>query len=583
MTIKTGAIIHCRVSSPKQAIEGESLEVQSDICKRIVVERGWTLAHEPWLESFSGRKDRRPTFEEILDFLDAHPRAATFYIFRSIDRFTRGGSFSYELMKRELARRGVEMIDSHGIIQSPKNTLEHTGFTYPWSVRSPSEITEVVLATTASQEITTILTRLIGQEIRLTQEGYKVRRPTDGFVNKRVYIDGKKKIIDVPDPERDHFYVDMFNMRASGRYSDQQIVDQLNAKGYRSRVFLRWDKEHQNVVGQRGGGPLSMKALQKIVRRPIYAGVKVEKWTHGKPVRAKYDGLVSIATFNQANRGKVFIKELDKGMLQLLYDHNPEHLVLQKTRVNPLYPYKNVVLCPYCRNSFLGSASRSKSGKHIPAYHCSRGHKRIGINKQTFEANVDRMIKALRFKFEVLSHFEAVLINRYRERQGEIVQQASDVSANVADLEAQKAAAVKSYISATVESLRQGIEAHIADLDKRIELTRSVCNTLEVTKSDISSFVTRARYIMEHPAELLLKAETPSQQQAMYSLVFDGLPTYDEIVDGTPKLTWIFRGFSWSDADESLSVRLKGLEWNTIEQTILRWKELCQIGGVPAP
>src|SRR5215831_20062394 len=190
MSTKTGAIIHCRVSSAKQAIEGESLEVQAEICRRIVAEREWTLAHQPWLESFSGRKDRRPTFEEILDFLDEHPGITKFYIFRSIDRFTRGGSFSYEQMKRELAQRGVEMIDSHGIIQPPKNTLEHTGFTYPWSVRSPSEITEVVLATTASQEITTILTRLIGQEIRLTQEGYKVRRAADGFVNKRIYVDG---------------------------------------------------------------------------------------------------------------------------------------------------------------------------------------------------------------------------------------------------------------------------------------------------------------------------------------------------------------------------------------------------------
>jgi hypothetical protein len=381
MSTKLGAVIHCRVSSAKQAVEGESLEVQSDICKRIAVERGWALAHEPWLESFSGRKESRPTFEEILDFLDAHLGAVKFYIFRSIDRFTRGGSFSYGRMKLELARRGVEMIDSYGIIQPPKNTLEHTGFTYPWSVRSPSEITEVVLATVASQEITTILTRLIGQEIRLTQEGYKVRRATDGFMNKRIYVDGKKKVIEVPDPERAKYYIDIFNMRASGRYTDQEIVDRVNGSGFRSRVFLHWDKQHRNILGRRGGGPLSVKALQQIVQRPIYAGVKMEKWTYRKPIRARYEGLVSILTFNQANRGKVFIKELDNGTMQLLYDYQPARYVKQKTRMNPLYPYKNVILCPFCRQPFIGSASRSKSGRHIPAYHCSRGHKRLGINK----------------------------------------------------------------------------------------------------------------------------------------------------------------------------------------------------------
>jgi hypothetical protein len=85
-------------------------------------------------------------------------------------------------MKRELASRGVEMIDSYGVIQPVKNTLADVGFEYEWSRQSPSEITEVVLATTSKQEITTILTRIIGQEIRLTQRGYKIRAPEDGCI-----------------------------------------------------------------------------------------------------------------------------------------------------------------------------------------------------------------------------------------------------------------------------------------------------------------------------------------------------------------------------------------------------------------
>jgi hypothetical protein len=161
----------------------------------------------------------------------------------------------------------------------------------------------------------------------------------------------------------------------------------------------------------------------------------------------------------------------------------------------------------------------------------------------TFDENVERMIKSLRFTSQVLSHLEAVLIDRYRERQGEMLRHASDVCTTVADLEAQKAAAIKLYITATVESLRQGIETHIADLDKQLEVARSVRNTFEITENDISSFIACARFILEHPSELLLNAENTSQQRAMYSLVFDGLPTYHEITNGTPKLTWLFMVF----------------------------------------
>ena len=93
-------------------------------------------------------------------------------------------------MKQELSSRGVAMVDSYGIIQPVVNTLKELGFEYDWSQFHPSEITEVVLATTSNQEITTILTRLIGQEIRNSARGFKVRSQDDGYVNKKKYVDG---------------------------------------------------------------------------------------------------------------------------------------------------------------------------------------------------------------------------------------------------------------------------------------------------------------------------------------------------------------------------------------------------------
>ncbi|MEI9932638.1 MAG: hypothetical protein WDM89_19415 [Rhizomicrobium sp.] len=54
-------------------------------------------------------------------------------------------------MKRELTRRGVELVDSYGLIQPTRNTLEDLGFEYDWSRSSPSEITEVVVATSTKQ------------------------------------------------------------------------------------------------------------------------------------------------------------------------------------------------------------------------------------------------------------------------------------------------------------------------------------------------------------------------------------------------------------------------------------------------
>lgn len=70
------------------------------------------------------------------------------------------------------------------------------------------------------------------------------------------------------------------------------------------------DKHNRaKIIGQRGGKPLTLKVLWYTLANPIYAGINDEKWTQGKPVKCKFDGLVSLELFNQANRGKVYISD----------------------------------------------------------------------------------------------------------------------------------------------------------------------------------------------------------------------------------------------------------------------------------
>ena len=103
---------------------------------------------------------------------------------------------------------------------------------------------------------------------------------------------------------------------------------------------------------------------------------------------------VSIETFNKANRGKIYIKESD-GTFEILYNYNPEKIVNRRLKYNPEYPYKSVVLCPKCRNSFLGSASTGRSGQKFPSYHCSRNHSRYAVDKKTFDAAVEKYVNNL--------------------------------------------------------------------------------------------------------------------------------------------------------------------------------------------
>lgn len=554
-----GCVIQCRVSSTKQSQEGESLEVQEATLRAFAANRGWTIYPDGkiWGTAISGRKTYRDDFEQILAFVKANPGLISYYVFRSIDRFTRAGGGEYERMTKELARYGVETMDTYGVIQPTKNTLEELGIEYEWSRFSPSELTEQVMATNAKQEITSILTRMIGQQIRLTQQGYRTRRAADGYRNKRVFVEGKKKVIQEADPERAKYKVAMFQLRIQG-LSDADIVKRINAMGYHSPIFDRWNKEKTKLIGKRGGTPYTIKQLQRDIQNPIYAGVVCEKWTLFEPVKAQYPGLVDIETFNQANKGKVAIFEKADGELEIVHG-TPSNLSKPKNKYNPMFPLK-FLLCPTCSKPFLGSCPRGKLGKTHPTYHCSRGHKYFGVRKKDFEAAVQEYVSNLRFNQDILNGLEITFMSKYRQREKEIVHVSGDIHRNIADLETEQAAKLAAIVASTSPVVREMLEREIEDLESKIKLAGKERLKIQITRDDIKSFVREARYVMEHPAEMLLNAANPRAQEALFGLVFDGMPNYAEVLNGTPRLSYIFELSSDFRTSKNLLVTPRGIE-----------------------
>ncbi len=310
-------IIYCRVSTQKQGRHGESVETQERNCRLFAQRNGYGI-EKVFVDNYSGRKLNRPAFNELRQYVADHSHQLSYIIFSDIDRLTREGSSAYERFKEEVRQHGVDLIDIFGLIQPPVNTLAHTGFEYEWSVMHPTAIAEKLKADVAQDEVRRILTRTIGASIEYTKKGYWLRQPPEGYLNKKVYIDGKRRSILVPDPERAKYIRLMFQMRASGKYTDKQICERLNAMGYRSRTQNKWDRKHARVIGKSGGRPLTPRQLQRFIRRPIFAGVICEKWSGNAPVPAKFNGLVDLNTFNSANEGELFIKRMLDGSLEFV-------------------------------------------------------------------------------------------------------------------------------------------------------------------------------------------------------------------------------------------------------------------------
>ncbi len=547
-------LMYFRVSSPKQAQQGESFEDQEKICENIAKMRN-AIVLGTYREQYSGRKDGRPVIEEMISFIKKNPNKIDFIIFKSIDRFTRNGTLGYESLKQKLAQYGVDLVDANGIIQPSKNTLEHLGVEYNWSRIHPSEITELVMAQQGKSEVNQILTRMIGAEINLVRDGYKVRQENDGYINEKVYIDGKKKVIQIPDPKRAQFFRKMFEMSAT--HTDQQVVDYVNAMGYKSKETKMWSKNKDRIIGTRGGIKLTVKQLQAIRQRPIYCGINAEKWLE-RPIRTQYEGLVSIDTFNKANKGKIYIKEEKDGGITILKDYNPHQL--KRMRDNPEFPHKSVIMCSVCGKPFLGSSPKGKY-KAIPTYHCARDHKYLGVNKAEFEKQLTLFVSKLEYKDEAfIKSFEAVLMNKFREREKELGEFSVQVGATVIELETEKKSLIETYTSTKNEIIRDELEKKINEIHEQIKITREQRNGIEVQENDIHAFVGYVKNLMEHPVEMLVKQKDLNALRGLFSLVFEELPTYQEIVNGTPKLSLPYKLSEEFHKKKSLSVTLQRVE-----------------------
>jgi len=277
----------------------------------------------------------------------------------------------------------------------------------------------------------------------------------------------------------------MFEMSIT--HTDQEVVDYVNAMGYRSKEQKRWNKSKTKIIGTRGGVKLTIKQLQKIRQRPIYAGINTEKWLE-MPLKTQYKGLISVDMFNKANRGKMYIEEHKDGSIQIHKDYNPHQL--KRMKDNPLFPHKEVVLCPTCVKPFLGSSPKGKSGKSFPTYHCARNHKYYGVSKAKFEKQLSAFVSKLKYKDEAFFKvFEATLINKFREKEKELGEFSVQVGSTVIELEAEKQQAIEAFTATKNEIIRNELEKKIEDLHLQIENHGKQRNGIEVQENDIHAFV----------------------------------------------------------------------------------------------
>lgn len=559
------AVAAIRVSTTKQGTDSDSPEAQKEQIERYAENKGIVIK-KFFLFLESASKEQQP-MQEAVDYCKDPKNDVNLFIIKSIDRFTRGGSLSYDLLKTQLDQCGVTLVDTYGVISNEQiNTLAHLGQQYKWSTYSPSRKSEMLEAERSKDEVRDILSRVIGAEIRYTQMGYWMRRAPYGFVSEKVETQHGKRMILKPQSDEAKYMVKMFEMRASGQFSDKEIAKALNDMGYRGRPQLRRAKDDKSrIIARTKPALLDEKKLWKMVRNPIYAGVNVEKWTHGQPVKCMFDGLVSIDLFNRANKGKRTIIEMPNNKIAITDNVAAKNATPKGTR-HPDFAFKNFVMCPECKKPLLGSSSRGKTGQYYSYYHCDkRGHK-FRIKKEELEMRVLEFVGGLEFSQQNIDTLFAAIKAAYDKRMAYYNAQISIIDGKINDLTQQARSMAKNFAT-IAPSAQQYLNEELEDVDKQIKQLSLERMDMESKKPmNIDRVIARVKYFVENLDELVVKQIDPVKKAQFFGLIFKVLPTYADLCgrnQKTPLFTGVNPLFQAISGNNFPLVTLRGDFWNT--------------------
>ena len=571
-------IILCRASTNKQGQKWETLENQEEACLFMYLSNNIKNI-KTFKERYTWTKTNRPTLERMYKFIENSKIPIKYCAVHKIDRVTRAWVSAYEEIKKRLASLWVQLRDTQWIIQKDISVVNiewiDTSW-YDWAKENPWKYAENAQALMSEDERNRILQRTITQSIRNAKRWYQVRESNYWFQNTKIVDESwKRKTIQIPLESESQFILYMFKLKARHELSDKQICKEINAMWYKWRTRNKWNYEKTAIIWVSWWTKLKPNRLHEIITNPIYAWIRVEKWTWWKPVKTPYHWIVSIELWNQANRWKIKIVENPDWSIELLYWKNLKSIEVKETRANynSDYPYSRVMKCPLCNWHLTPNKSRSWNLDYYHYYQCCWKkwikHKNYKINRDEANEEIIKYIENIKPNNELLSCFNEILEHTWKQRASELE---SDKSLKLSRIQALKSkeSQITNNISKIIdypEILQkqneelQSIKIEITTIQKEIDNQSNNYN--------LEEFKTISNFVLTQLDKLAIKKENPEIIKLVFSMIFTETPTYEEIKSHTNKTYPIF-ALQSQISDKNLKKSDDYLKWQACADSYVR-------------
>ena len=448
------AVIYCRVSSDRQAKEGDGLGSQETRCQQYANSKGYQVVKSFHDAGISGALIERPAFKDLLYFLSTQ-KETIIVIIDNIDRLARGVNAHIELRAR---------------LRVAGAALESPGFHFG---DAPHElmVENVMACVSQYQRQHNALQVSNRMKARLERGLWIASKVPHGYKWSRHPEHGKFLTVDQPIAT---IVKDALEGFATGRFATQTDVQQflINSAAY--------------PKGK--SGKVTLDQVKTLLTQLAYAGyVKSEKMQ--VPLTpAKHEALISLATF------------------QKIQDRlNGKPVTEERKDTTADFPLRGSVLCDDCDRPLTASWPRSRNGKRHPYYHCrnrecdSYGkNTRRAIIEEEFETLLDDITPSpamLELTKAIIKDVHGIKVRQFKSHQTRLEQQVKQLQTKQDNL-------IDQMADANISSVRQAMMERIHKIADELTLMREEAISASQIDTSLEGAVGTVLDFMEKPRRL---------------------------------------------------------------------------------
>ncbi|GAD50984.1 putative recombinase [Caenibius tardaugens NBRC 16725] len=512
MTRKTNhkAVIYCRVSTKRQAKEGNGLTSQETRCREYAHGRGHEVI-EVFNDDVSGKLASRPGFDAMLRFIRKNRKAEIVVIIDDVSRMARDVRNHFDLK---------EMIYAAGAsLESPS---------WEFGTDPDSIFHENLMASLAQhqrqknglQAKERMRARMLG--------GYYVHSAPLGFRYEKHPNGGSTLVRDEPVAS---VIAEALESYACGRLGSKAEV----------KRFL---ETHPQFPRTRHGHVTNEQA-NRILTYCVYAGyVESECW--GVSLRKGYhDGLISLETFQRIQErlnGKPFAPV--------------------RSDIHADFPLRGVIACGDCSHPMTANWTKGRTASY-PYYVCRhRGCERFGksVKREIVEGAYEGLLTQLVPSKEMFDAFSTVFRKRWDEGGRKTKERRAAIKLEMAAAEKAISQLVERVMASQSQTVISRYEEEIEKLErKKLVLTEKTAKCGTALPGYDESFRTAFEFLA-NPCELW-KNGTYEDKRIVLKLTLDANLEYDWNQGvRTPVLSLPFKALGVSRGDEMVLADRVGFE-----------------------